>query len=93
MPAVIALIISFTVGFLLSVRSERFLVAWILSSLVMPAYILFAGFGLPYMGGGASFWLIALVIGSLFGATTGGLGIAVAVYFLDWRSKKSNDKY
>ena len=91
MPAVIALIISFIVGFLFSVRSKRFFVAWILSCLVMPAFVLFAEFVLPYMVGGASFWPIALVIGSVLGAMTGGLGIAVAVYYLDWRSKKSND--
>lgn len=48
--------------------------AWIASVAVVPAFVLLAEFVLPYAGGGASMWPIALVVGGVVGGAVGGLG-------------------
>lgn len=90
MPAIIALGVAFIVGLILPLRGIRAAVAWLWSSLVMPAFVLLFEFVLPYSGGGASFWPIALIVGAVLGIMSGGLGVAAAVYYADWRSKRNN---
>ena len=95
MPVVIALMVSFLIGLFLTLRfgienGRNIFLAWIISCVIMPAFILLVEFVLPYMGGG-SMWPIALVVGSILGAMAGGLGVVVAVYYLDWRSKKEKN--
>ncbi len=41
-----------------------------------------AEFILPYRGGGASFWPIALFFGGIYGAIAGGLGVMIASFFM-----------
>jgi hypothetical protein len=88
MPAIIALIITFFVGLLLRLCRMNEFVAWILACFVMPTFVLFDEFVLPYRGGGASMWPIALVVGSFYGAIISGLGVAIASFYL--KRKKGN---
>lgn len=41
---------------------------------------LFAEFVLPYRGGGASMWPIALIFGGLYGAIAGAIGIGLVTW-------------
>jgi len=90
MPAIIVLLIAFLVGLLLHWRGISGIKSWLLSSLVMPLFVLAAEFILPYMGGGASMWPIALVIGGFLGMLAGGLGVAIASLYL--KEDKTDDK-
>jgi len=89
MPAIIALIITFFVGLLLRLRGMNKFVAWILSCFVMPSFILFTEFVLPCMGGGASMWPIAIVVGGFYGVIIGGLGVVFASLYLDRKNRKT----
>lgn len=80
MPISIALTIAFGVGLVLRLRGKREWFAWLLSTFVMPAVVLFNEFILPYRDGGASFWTLAFVIGSFYGIILGGLGVVTASY-------------
>jgi hypothetical protein len=70
------------VGAILRLRGFREIPSWLLSCAVIPIFILADEFLLPYQGGGASMWPIALTVGSFYGAMTGGLGIVIASYYL-----------
>ena len=82
MPAIIALVITFLVGLLLRLRGMNEFMAWVISCCIMPVFILFTEFVLPYMGGGVSFWQIALAVGSFYGIIIGGLGVVIASFYL-----------
>ena len=69
------------VGAILRLRNFREIPAWLLSCTIVPVFILVEEFLLPYQGGGASMWLIALAVGSFYGTTTGGLGVVIASYY------------
>jgi hypothetical protein len=88
MPAIIALVTTFFVGLLLRLRRMNEYIAWILSCCVMPAFVLFDEFVLPYRGGGASSWQIAFAVGSFYGIIVGGLGVVIASFYL--KRKKNN---
>jgi len=88
MPLVIALILTFTTGLVVRLLGKSQYLAWFLSSLVMPIFVLVDAFVLPYRGGGASMWPIALVIGSFVGSLVGGLGAVAASYYV--RKKESS---
>ena len=81
MPAIIILAITFCLGLLLRLRGMSEYFAWILSCFVMPVFVLFDEFILPYRGGGASMWLIALFVGGFYGIIVGGLGVAFASFY------------
>lgn len=49
--------------------------AWLIGCMVVPAFVLFAEFVLPYQGGGASMWPIALVVGGVCGAVVSAVGV------------------
>jgi len=82
--------ISFLNGFCNQKNGKKEAFAWFLSSLVIPAIILFDEFVLPYRGGGASFWTIAIVIGGFYGVISGGLGVVAASFYL---KKKGNTQH
>lgn len=75
MPLIIALLATFAVGVMVRLQRKSQGLAWLLSSLLIPAFVLFDAFVLPYRGGGASMWPIALVIGSFVGVLVGGIGV------------------
>jgi hypothetical protein len=77
------------IGFILRVRSLREIPTWLLSSTIIPIFTLVSEFILPYQGGGASFWPIALAVGTFYGSMTGGLGVVFASYYL--KKKKATD--
>ena len=80
--SIIIMILPGIVGATLRLREFREIPAWLLSCIVMPICILVEEFILPYQGGGASMWPIALAVGSFIGAMTGGLGVVIASYYL-----------
>jgi len=91
MPLVIALILTFTAGLMVRLKGKSQPLAWLISSLVIPIFVLFDAFILPYRGGGASMWPIALVIGSFVGSLVGGLGVVAASYYLKKKEHSQPD--
>ncbi|MBP1762717.1 MAG: hypothetical protein H6Q64_2259 [Firmicutes bacterium] len=89
MVAIIFLIITFFVGLLLRLRGMNEYIAWILSCLVMPAFIIFDEFVLPYGGGGASMWPLPLILGGFYGVIIGGLGAGIASFYLKRKERKT----
>jgi hypothetical protein len=79
---IMILTIPFLTGLILRLRGKHGSVAWMLSSLAIPVIILFDEFVLPYRGGGASMWPIALVFGGFYGTILGGLGALSASLYL-----------
>jgi hypothetical protein len=77
--------IPFVTGFVLRFRGKEVNLSWLFSALAIPAIVLFDEFILPYRGGGASMWPIALVIGGLYGIVLGGLGVLTASFYLKKR--------
>lgn len=86
--SVFIIILPGIVGSVLRLRGWRDILAWLISCTVIPLLILADEFLLPYHGGGASMWPIALAFGSLYGTMTGGVGVVITSYFL--KRKKGN---
>ena len=78
MLALIAIFAAFLVPFVLVRGRFRPLVAWLVSCLVVPAFVLFVEVALPYSVGGASMWPIALAFGAVCSAAAGGVGTLIA---------------
>ena len=79
MIAILALVVIFLVGLVPTMRGVNPLISWGISCFIMPALILFDEFVLPYRGGGASFWPIALIVGGISGIAVGGFGTLIGV--------------
>lgn len=60
MEAFVAIATTFFVALTLFLKTKKALIPLIIASLVMPAFVIYAEFLLPYQGGGASMWPIAL---------------------------------
>jgi len=82
----ISVIAAFIVGLVLSLRGKKDYVAWLLSCCVTPAYVLFVEFVLPYRG--ASFWQIAIILGGIYGAIAGLLGVTIGLFILKYKEDK-----
>ena len=82
MYALAALLVAFFLPLLLVDRGVGKRNAWLMSCAVVPVFVLFGEFVLPYSGGGASLWPVALVVGGIAGAAAGGAGTLLA-----WRFK------
>jgi hypothetical protein len=80
--SIFIIILPGVIGAILRLRDFREIPAWLLSCVVIPIFILADEFLLPYQGGGASMWPIALAFGSFYGAMMGGLGVVIASYYL-----------
>jgi hypothetical protein len=78
MLALIAVFVAFLLPFALVRNRLRPLFAWLVSCLVVPGFVLFVEVVLPYSGGGASMWPIALGFGAIYGAAAGGIGTLIA---------------
>jgi hypothetical protein len=75
------------IGLILRLRGIREILAWLFSCTVLPILILLDEFLIPYHGGGAALWPIALAVGSFYGAMSGGFGVVIASYYLKRRKK------
>lgn len=80
--AIISFALPGVIGFILRIRGIREIQGWLFSCTVIPILILVDEFLLPYRGGGASMWPIALAFGSFYGAMSGGLGVVLASFYL-----------
>jgi hypothetical protein len=72
--AFVAIAFAAVVGFVLAWRFGHPLLSWLASCAVVPTFVLVSEFVLPYQGGGASLWPIALFFGGIYGALAGGIG-------------------
>lgn len=78
MAAYLAVFGAFVVGGLRCALTKRKMLSWLASCIIVPAFVLIAEFVLPYQGGGASMWPIALIFGGLYGAIAGAVGVGAA---------------
>jgi hypothetical protein len=92
MVAIIALTIVCFAGFILRYRGKNNIISILLPSLIMPVLILIDEFILPYRGGGASMWPIALAFGSFYGFMASGFGVVLAQFIIKRKSQKSHDE-
>ena len=76
--AALLVVFAALVSFAASAKKLHPGLAWVAGFLVVPSAILVGEFMLPYQGGGASMWPIALAFGSLYGALASGVGILAA---------------
>ena len=76
--AIVAIIFAGLIALTFSLRKAKAFHAWLLGCVVVPVFVLFAEFVLPYQGGGASMWSIAIVVGSVLGAISSAVGLLVA---------------
>jgi hypothetical protein len=88
MVAIIALTFICFAGFIMRYRGKNNIVSILLPSLIMPALILIDELILPYRGGGASIWEIALAFGSFYGFMASGFGVVLAQFVIKQRSRK-----
>ncbi len=85
MAACLAIFSAFLVGALVFAKTKHMGYSWLCSCAVVPAFVLISEFVIPYKGGGASMWPIALVFGGGIGTLAGGAG----VLFTSWLIRKS----
>lgn len=52
--------------------------AWLLGCAVVPIFVIFVEFLVPYQGGGASLWSVAVVLGGIYGAIASAVGTLLA---------------
>jgi hypothetical protein len=80
MEAIIALVLTFLAGLFCFLKTGKKMLSWSVASVIMPAFVLFAEFILPYKGGGASMWPIALFVASFAGFISAALGVGIGFY-------------
>jgi len=83
MASIIAVIFAGLTGAAMTLYTKRAFRSWLASCAVVPLFILTSEFFLPYAGGGASMWPIALSVGGVGGALAGAFGVALASTALD----------
>ena len=86
MFAILAIAAAFAVGLFVQLIYRKSITAMILSFMVVPSYLVASEYMLPYLGGGASFFGIAIIFGTIFGAIAGCLGVLAAVMVIYLRS-------
>ncbi len=80
--AIVAIIIAGVVGLVARLLKVKPLNSWLLGCTIVPAFILFVEFVLPYQGGGASMWPIAIIFGGAYGAASSAVGVFIAGHFV-----------
>ena len=74
------------VGIILRCRGVSEIYSWLAACTIIPLLILIEKV-LPYHGGGASMWPIALAVGSFCGAMSGGLGVVIGSFYLKRKNR------
>lgn len=72
--AILAICAALIVALVLSASGVRLVFSFLWGCLVVPTFVVFAEFGLPYSGGGASMWPVALLFGGAYGAAASAIG-------------------
>jgi len=75
--AIAALIVAALASFIACALKMRPVIAWLVGCAVVPSFILFEEFVLPYQGGGASMWPIAIMLGGIYGAVASAIGVFI----------------
>ncbi len=68
-------ILIFILAYALRLRTRNPWLAWGISGMVLPVFVLIDEFLLPYSGGGASFFPLSLIFAIGYGAMIGGAGV------------------
>jgi hypothetical protein len=84
--AIFAIAAAFAVGLSIQLKFRKSITALVLSFLVVPSFVVVSEYLLPYLGGGASFFPIAIVFGTIYGAIAGSLGVLAAVMIIYFKS-------
>ncbi len=92
MPAIIAIACTFLFGMCLTAIKYNPVYVWFSSCLLIPIFVLVSEFVIPYQGGGASFWPIALIMGGFYGAVAGGFGVLTGLLIKKIIKKNSNTR-
>jgi len=82
MWSILFLLLPGIAGIILRCRGVNEIYSWLISCTIIPILLLIDNIFMPYHGGGASIWPIALVVGSFCGAMSGGLGVVVGSFYL-----------
>jgi hypothetical protein len=75
MMAIAAIVLAGIVAVAMRLSRVSSELAWSAGAVVVPAFVLLSEFVLPYQGGGASMWPIALVFGGIYGAVSSLAGV------------------
>jgi hypothetical protein len=75
MMAIGAIVLAAIVALGLRIKGLSSELAWLVGATVVPVFVLLSEFVLPYQGGGASMWPIALVFGGIYGAASSLVGV------------------
>lgn len=86
MAVCFAMLFAFLAGATLCAVTHREARSWLASCTVVPTFVLVSEFVLPYSGGGASMWPIALAFGGFVGALAGGAGVLLASWLHNKRA-------
>ncbi len=79
MMAIVAIVLAGIVALGLRIKSVSSELAWLVGAAVVPAFVLLSEFVLPYQGGGASMWPIALLFGGIYGAASSFVGVLLGL--------------
>ena len=90
MIGILIILIPLVVAFLATTRGMQPALAWVLSWPIIPIFVLVDEFVLPYMGGGASMFPLALIFGGFCGVISGGVGAVLASIYLKSKNKQKN---
>jgi hypothetical protein len=91
MEVVILIIVVAISGLVCYLKSRKFLISWFISSLIVPAFVLFSEFVMPYKGSGASLWPIAFIFGGVAGTVSGLIGASIGYAILKAGSPPRED--
>jgi hypothetical protein len=78
--AIVVIVLAGVISLSLYLSKFKPVNAWLLGFLIVPLFILVEEFVLPYQGGGASMWPLALFIGGFYGAISSSIGLILGKY-------------
>ena len=84
--AILAICAALVVGLVLCAAGVKPMFSFLFGSTVVPVSVLFAEFALPYSGGGASMWPVALLFGGAYGAVASLVGVLAGRYLRNQHS-------
>lgn len=87
MWVIAAIVAAFLLAYALRTTGLHIALAWLVSCLVVPAYVFLMEYVLPDRGDGSPMWPIAMFVGTIYGAAAGGVG----VFFASLMDKKRTE--
>jgi hypothetical protein len=78
----LGVVLAFIVGLSLRLMSKRSIVSCAYACAMAPVFVLLQEFVMPYEGGGASMWPIALFTAGIAGAIFGAVGVGIGALIM-----------